>query len=224
MRSKITPDGRKSPGRKKSTFIEEARRRQIVRSAITTIASGGLAQASLARIADEVGISKSVISYHFDGRDELIEEIVVALLSESNRFIRARVDQELGCPAKLRAYIEASFAFMAEHRENFVAMVDIWGSFGTVDAKRAFNATAYDPCRRHLEAILRRGQQEGDFRGFTPRTLAATIQGSIDGVMLQWVFDEGAVDLAECAAELTIMFDLATRNPAGGAPTTGSGE
>ncbi len=223
MRSKITPDGRKSPGRKKPTFIEEARRRQIVRSAITTIASGGLAQASLARIADEVGISKSVISYHFDGRDELIEEIVTALLSEANRFIRSRVERETGCPAKLRAYIEASFTFMAEHRENFVAMVDIWGSFGTVEAKRAFNATAYDPCRRHIEAILRQGRLDGDFRDFTPRTLAATIQGAIDGVMLQWVFDEGAVDLVECAAELTAMFDLATRDPARPGPATGNG-
>ncbi|WP_271220599.1 TetR/AcrR family transcriptional regulator [Streptosporangium carneum] len=217
------PDGRKSSGRKKSTFIEEARRRQIVRSAITTIAGAGLAQASLARIADEVGISKSVISYHFDGRDELIEEIVTALLAESNRFIRSRVEQESGCPAKLRAYVEASFAFMAGHRDNFVAMVDIWGSFGTAEAKRAFNATAYDPCRRHIESILRKGQQDGDFRDFTPRTLAATIQGAIDGVMLQWVFDEAAVDLAECAAELTAMFDLATRNPAGPDPVTGDG-
>ncbi|MEV4091655.1 TetR/AcrR family transcriptional regulator [Streptosporangium saharense] len=211
MRSKITPDGRRTPGRKKSTFIEETRRRQIVSGAITTIAGAGLAQASLARIADEVGISKSVISYHFDGRDELIEEVIVSLLAESNRFIRSRVEQETGGPARLRAYIEASFAFMADHRENFVAMVDIWGSFGTPEAKRAFNATAYDPCRRHIEAILRRGQQDGDFRDFTPRTLASTIQGAVDGVMLQWVFDEAAVDLAECAAELTAMFDLATR-------------
>ncbi|MEV7008593.1 TetR/AcrR family transcriptional regulator [Streptosporangium sp. NPDC051022] len=213
MRSKNIPDGRKSPGRKKSTFIEEARRRQIVRSAITTIASAGLAQASLARIADEVGISKSVISYHFDGRDELIEEIVNALLSESNRFIRSRVEQRTGARAKLRGYVEASFAFMAEHRENFVTMVDIWGSFGTTEAKSAFNATAYDPCRRHLEAILRQGQQDGEFRDFTPRTLAATIQGAIDGVMLQWVFDEEAVDLAGCAAELAVMFDLTTSRP-----------
>ncbi|MFD0887451.1 TetR/AcrR family transcriptional regulator [Streptosporangium algeriense] len=216
MRSKITPDGRRTPGRKKPTFIEETRRRQIVDGAITTIAGAGLAQASLARIADEVGISKSVISYHFDGRDELIEEIVTSLLAESNRFIRSRVERETGGPARLRAYIEASFAFMAGHRENFVAMVDIWGSFGTAEAKRAFNATAYDPCRRHIEAILRRGQQEGDFRDFTPRTLASTIQGAIDGVMLQWVFDEAAVDLAECAAELTTMFDLVTRASAPG--------
>ncbi|MEV0585549.1 TetR family transcriptional regulator C-terminal domain-containing protein [Nonomuraea sp. NPDC050310] len=187
------------------------RRRQIVQSAITTIAARGLAQASLARIADEVGISKSVISYHFAGKDELITEVISTLLAESNRFIKAWVDRVEGGPDKLRAYIEASFAFMAEHRANFAAMIDIWGSFGTVEAKRAFNATAYDPCRRHLAGILRRGQEEGDFREFTPATVAATIQGAIDGVMLQWVFDEESVDLAECAAELVSMFDLATR-------------
>ncbi len=206
MRPKIDPSGRK-----KSSFIEEARRRQIVRGAITTIAGGGLAQASLARIADDVGISKSVISYHFAGKDELIGEVINALLRDSNAFIRSWVDRADGARDRLRAYVEASFAFMAEHRENFAAMVDIWGSFGTVEAKRAFNATAYDPCRRHLEGILRAGQEEGVFRDFVPRTLATTIQGAIDGVMLQWVFDEDSVDLPGCAAELVTMFDLATR-------------
>ncbi|MFI6600652.1 TetR/AcrR family transcriptional regulator [Nonomuraea sp. NPDC050536] len=206
MRSKVEPEGRKR------TFTEEARRRQIVECAITTIAKEGLAQASLARIAGEVGIAKSVISYHFAGKDELISEVINALLRESNQFIKGWVERADTAQDRLRAYIEASFAFMAEHRENFAAMVDIWGSFGTVEAKRAFNATAYDPCRRHLEGILKAGQDSGEFRAFTPRTMAATIQGAIDGVMLQWVFDAQAIDLPECAAELTAMFDLATRS------------
>jgi len=90
--------------------------------------------------------------------------------------------------------------------------VDIWGSFGTVEAKRAFNATAYAPCRRHIEGILLRGQRAGEFRDFAPATVATTVQGAIDGVMLQWVFDEDAVDLAGCAAELAAMFDLVTRS------------
>ncbi|TCO47367.1 TetR/AcrR family transcriptional regulator [Actinocrispum wychmicini] len=207
MRSKNDPRSR----RRSPTFIEEARRRQIVASAITTIAGSGLAQSSLARIADEVGISKSVISYHFAGKDELIAEVITSLLSESNRVIKSWVDRAPDPTAKLRAYIEGSFAFMIEHRANFVALVDIWGSFGTVEAKRAFNAAAYEPCRRHIESILRKGQDTGEFRQFDRRTLSAVIQGAIDGVMLQWVFEERAVDLADCMAELISMVTMATR-------------
>src|SRR6202453_4771003 len=46
------------------TFIETARRAQIVAAAIDTIAELGYAQASFARIADRVGISRGLISYH----------------------------------------------------------------------------------------------------------------------------------------------------------------
>jgi AcrR family transcriptional regulator len=56
------------PARQPSGSITEAARRaQIVAAAVTVLADRGFASASLAAIADEVGISKGVISYHFAG-------------------------------------------------------------------------------------------------------------------------------------------------------------
>ena len=67
MRSDSEPNGRA-----KGSFIEQARRSQIVDTAIRTIAQRGYSQASLAEIAREAGISKGVISYHFEGKDDYI--------------------------------------------------------------------------------------------------------------------------------------------------------
>ena len=53
-----------------TSFIEEARRRQIIDTAIRTIATRGYSRTSLAEIAREAGISKGVISYHFEGKGE----------------------------------------------------------------------------------------------------------------------------------------------------------
>ena len=50
------------------TFTEEARRGQIIACAIEVLAELGYAQTSFARIAERLGISKSVISYHFGGK------------------------------------------------------------------------------------------------------------------------------------------------------------
>jgi AcrR family transcriptional regulator len=58
--------------REKPTFIEEARRKQIVEAAMETIADSGYVNASLAEIAKSADISKGVISYHFESKDELI--------------------------------------------------------------------------------------------------------------------------------------------------------
>ncbi|MEV7908062.1 TetR family transcriptional regulator, partial [Streptomyces anulatus] len=51
-------------GQNTKSFIERARRAQIIASAIEVIAEHGFANASLARIAKHAGISKGVISYH----------------------------------------------------------------------------------------------------------------------------------------------------------------
>jgi AcrR family transcriptional regulator len=60
------------PGLQKDrTFIETARRAQIMAAAIDTIAELGYGQASLARIAQRAGTSKGVICYHFVGNDDL---------------------------------------------------------------------------------------------------------------------------------------------------------
>ena len=58
------------------TFIETARRAQIVAAAIDTIAEEGYPGASFARIAERLGISRGLISYHFAGKDDLIKQVI----------------------------------------------------------------------------------------------------------------------------------------------------
>src|SRR5579863_871261 len=112
-------------GHKERTFIENARRKQIVAAAIDTIAEVGFAQASLARIAERIGISKGVISYHFAGKDDLIKQVVIEIIEDSRAYIIPRVFAESTGPARLRAYIDSNLAFMREHRNSMVAILDI---------------------------------------------------------------------------------------------------
>jgi AcrR family transcriptional regulator len=194
-------------GQGRPSFIEEARRRQIVDTAIRTIATRGYSQASLAEIAREAGISKGVISYHFEGKTELIQEILSRLLREPAEFIKRRVDSRERALDKLRAYVTANFEFMKTHRDHYVALVDLWESRGSADANR-FSAEAYEPSRTYLSRILESGEQSGEFRRMSHRTVASVIQAAIDGVMLQWVFDESAVDLDACRDQVLEMVTL----------------
>jgi AcrR family transcriptional regulator len=191
----------------KPSFIEAARRRQIVDTAIRTIATRGYSQASLAEIAREAGISKGVISYHFEGKVELIEEILSRLLREPAEFIKRRVDACDRAMDRLRAYVTANFEFMQTHRDHYVALVDLWESRGSDTANR-FSAEAYAPSRAYLSRILECGESSGEFRGLSQNTVASVIQAAIDGVMLQWVFDENAVDLDACRDQVLEMVTL----------------
>lgn len=175
--------------------------------AIQTIATQGFSQASLAEIAKKAGISKGVISYHFDGKEELVEEILRSLLRKPAEFVKERVSRAESALEKLRAYIEANFEFMKRNRVGYVALVDLWGQRDGADGRNSLNADVYEPSRHYLAHILEEGQKAGEMRALAVMPTASLIQGAIDGVMLQWVLDEKAIDL-DCARDEVVNMVL----------------
>ena len=192
-------------GQRSGSFIEEARRKQIVDTAIRTIAVKGYSGTSLAEIAREAGISKGGISYHFEGKGELIEEILSRLMREPAEYIKQRVDGCRGSANKLRAYVAANFEFARSHREHLLALVDLWGRRDSDEGRNRFDAEAYEPSRKYLSRILEVGTAEGELQDVPTTTMASVIQAAIDGILLQWAFDPEAVDLDACRLEIEHM-------------------
>jgi AcrR family transcriptional regulator len=197
---------------KERTFIEIARRQQIVASAIDTIAEVGFTQASLARIAERIDISKGVISYHFAGKDDLIRQVAIEIVEAARDYIVPRVLAESNGPATLRVYIESHLAFMREHRNYMVAIVDIVRNGGlTTGGQRRFDGKDVDGAVHFLEALLARLQAERELRtDFDPRVMAVAIRAVIDSVPYRLVLDPD-LDLDHHAREIATLFDLATR-------------
>lgn len=199
-------------GTEQRTFTEMARRRQIVDAAIDTIAESGYSQASLARIAARIGISKGVISYHFAGKEDLIKQVVIDVVEAGRAYIVPRVFAESTGPAMLRAYIESNLAFMRQHRNSMVAVVEIlrYGAF-TTDGRRRVDGRDVDVAARLLEEQLARLQAGGELRSdFDPGAMAVAIRAAIDVVPHRLVLDP-EFDIDKYAGEIAIIFDLATR-------------
>jgi AcrR family transcriptional regulator len=200
------------PETEQRTFIENARRQQIVGAAIDTIAEVGYGQASLARIATRIGISKGVISYHFAGKDDLMKQLVIDVVEAGRAYIVPRVFAESTGPAKLRAYIESNLAFMREHRNYMVAVVEILrnGAF-TTDSGRRVDGQDVDVAAHLLKEQLARLQAEGELRSdFDPGVMAVAIRATIDVVPHRLVLDPD-FDIDKYASEIAAIFDLATR-------------
>ncbi len=199
-------------GTEERTFTESARRRQIVAAAIDTIAEVGFAQASLARIAERIGISKGVISYHFAGKDDLIRQVVTEVIEAGRAYMIPRILAESTGPAALRAYIESNLAFMREHRNHMVAIVDIARSGGlTTEGRRRVDGRDVDVAVHLLEELLARLQAEGELRSdFDPGVMAVAIRAAIDSVPHRIVRDPD-LDVDRYAREIATIFDLATR-------------
>ncbi|MFC6819328.1 TetR/AcrR family transcriptional regulator, partial [Nonomuraea dietziae] len=113
-------------GQKPRSFIEQARRAQIMASAIEVIAEVGFAKASLALIAKHAGISKGVISYHFAGKDELMEQVVDHVYSGIADFVLARMEGESTATGLLRTHLLTVAEHMRDHRVQLMALGEIF--------------------------------------------------------------------------------------------------
>src|SRR5690349_24237183 len=107
------------------TFTERARREQFIEAALAIIAADGYPQASVAKIAEHVGVAKSVVLYHFKTKNDIIVAAVAAVLGRAGTLIGPAVVAESTARGKLAAYIRANARFIADSRIAAVAMLEI---------------------------------------------------------------------------------------------------
>jgi AcrR family transcriptional regulator len=201
------------PGKAESdrSFIETARRGQIVAAAIDTIAEVGYARASLGRIAERAGISRGLISYHFAGKEELISEIVRSVIDRSRAYMLPRITAESTGLGMLRAYIESNLVFIREHRNLLIAIVEIARHRVAEGTPRHLPDHEPDQAVRVLAELLARFQKAGDLRSdFDPRAVAIAIRAAIDAAPARLSADP-QFDIDTYAQNIIQVFDLATR-------------
>lgn len=183
-------------------------------AAIETIAEVGYARASLARIADRLGISRGLISYHFADKDELIAQVVTEVVEQGKTYMRLRIVPEMSTGSGfLRSYIESNLAFMRKHRAYMVTLVEI--SRGTLVAGGPTRIGLWDADLHDAEVVLRdhlaRYQAAGEFRpDFDPTAMAIAIRAVIDAMPHRLTFDPD-FDVDSYVREVARTFDLATR-------------
>ncbi|MGA2928750.1 MAG: TetR/AcrR family transcriptional regulator [Solirubrobacteraceae bacterium] len=190
------------------SFVNSARRAQIVDAAIETLAEVGYANASLARIAARLDISKGVISYHFAGKDDLIAEVVSQVLQQARAYMQPRIEAQTTGPEMLRTYIESNLEFIRDNPDQLRAIVEIVRAT-IAGAKSPFTGNP-DGAAHILADLLTRFQAAGDFRAdFDPKSMAMTIRAAIDVAPSRLTDPE--FDIDKYAHETVTLFHLATR-------------
>jgi AcrR family transcriptional regulator len=192
--------------RDRRSFTASARRAQILRAAIETVAELGFPGASFARIAERAGLSSTrLISYHFAGKSELVVAMVTEVVSALGQFVGERVRSEATPGGALRAYLAANIEFTAAHRCEMKALLAIFTS-GNLSPDAMQQAEVLAP----LESMLRAGQASGDFRSFDVTVMASVVQRCIEALPFLWE-SHPDIDPGTYAAEITAFVDLATR-------------
>ena len=198
--------------RQEPTFIEAARRTQIIEAAIGTVAELGFGNASLAQIAKRAGISKSVIGYYFPTKDDLVRQAVDYFYGTGHSTMMEQVQNVSSPTEMLRIYISSNIDYIDKNRTATLAMGDIIANFRGPDGELVYKPQDEEPLIAGTEALFKWGQETGEFRLFDARIMAVTLRRAIDAFATQLQMNP-ELDIPHYVAELTDLFLAAARNP-----------
>lgn len=121
-----------------------ARRQELIEAAMRSIAEHGLARTTVARVAEEAGLSKGIMNFYFEGKQALLLATLEYVESEFQRVRREKKGSAAKTPeAQLDAIIEATF----DPTVCNPLFLDVWDAFwGEARARSDFNrvCSAYE--------------------------------------------------------------------------------
>lgn len=192
----------------KRTFIEEARRNQIVAAAIETLAELGYGKASMAQIAKRAQISPSLIAYHFRDKDALIYQTLIDIATAWEGFVAAHVAEANNPRDQLRNYITANLTYMGIRPNHYAALIEIMFNARTEDGILLYRLDEEDASLVLLNTVLVHGQQCDVFRPFNVQHMAFAIRGAINEFLGE--MHKSGADLAMYTADIVDLFLRAT--------------
>jgi len=175
-----------------STSAPQNRRRQLIDATVKAMAEHGLNEATLGKIADEVGITPANINYYFGGKAGLLEATMRALtrlIADEGLvgFTEARTAQE-----KVRAIVAANLSAEFFRPDVCAAWLQFWAEAPHQPALQRLERINSSRLRSNLAFWLapRLGQEAA--RGVAEQTAAM-----IDGLWVHRALGETALSPAE---------------------------
>jgi AcrR family transcriptional regulator len=209
MRSENRPGGQQS-----GSFIELARRKQIIDGAVAVLAQNGYAATSLAAIGEHLGMSKGLISYHFSGKAELLNEVVRSVLEHAESWMSPQIAAAASFTEALRLYISSNLAFLDTYRTEIFALTEVLANARAIPGVSETFGQTQRAAVAGLAELFTAGQKAGEFGSFSARIAALSLRASIDGATTA-LRDDPDFDPSGFAAELTTLFErLSARRPA----------
>lgn len=178
----------------------------IVEATLRLLATRGIQGTSLDAVAEEVGVAKSSILWHFGSKEELLLRVAERVFDE---VARGPVRDILELPT-IEERDEATWRFFSQtlRERSELRRLVLYLIFESVEGRpelRARLQQIYRNIRELYERGLRGvGEDEGQ-----RRRMAMISVATFDGLFLQWLLEPEAVDLDALHTELRRSWELA---------------
>lgn len=204
----------RGPGTKKDkpSFIEEARRAQVVAAAKEIFLHNGFEKTTIADIAKAIDVSKGVILYHFGNKSDLGKAVIEEILGRYGAHITEKLGKLETATEKVLSFPLTCAKYIQDNRNDFILYVDTLGSFGDIEQKRSYMASANKVQRDYLIRLIEKAKSEGGVSSVNAQSLADTIQAFVDGINSQFCADPGNVSPMQAAKLFRKLLDDSIKN------------
>lgn len=187
----------------------DQRRRQILDVARTEFLVKGFAGARIQSVADSAGVNNALIYKHFDSKEKLFEE---AIMAPVHNLLSARIDAVRTLPSDPggRAQRESTREFLAALLQMFVESVGALGVilFGDHGHARRFYADRIRPLIDAAVDATRLNLDRWEHRDFDLEIAVQSMFGTAFWLALDRTMCDGGDDLAtQVDAIIAITFD-----------------
>lgn len=183
----------------------EARRDDLIRATLESLAEDGREGASVRKIAAKAGVSVGLINHYFDGVDELVAEAYRSLAGSLRQSVVEAVERAgKDSRARLSAFFRSNFGNPTLDYQ----VLHVWLAFWSMTRRSAVVQSVHDETYGAYRAMLE------DLLGALPtppnfnrRMAAIGLSALIDGLWLEWCLNQKtftpdeAVALCESAIE-----------------------
>jgi TetR/AcrR family transcriptional repressor of bet genes len=170
---------------KRRTAPPEERREQLILATIRSVADRGLADTTIATVAQEAGLSQGIVNLHFRSKDGLLTETLRYLADEYRNAVQDAAEIGSVSPVEgLLAMVELDFRRTICSREKLAVWFAFWG-------ERRFRPTYRRICAERdrsyddmVRLICSRLCVEGGYKDVEPALVADGLSALTDGLWL----------------------------------------
>ena len=182
-------------GRRQASGKRSARER-ILDAAVERIASDGIDDVRIARIAMDAGVSTSLVHYHFESREALLAEALEHSFELAGDVRIGEGEGEAGSHAeRLAAMVDQCLPYPGSLERDWILWVELWLRAARRPELRPTAARLYDRMHRWFADAISEGVAAGEFRECDVDTLADRALAMLDGFGIRVLVRDPAVSL-----------------------------
>ena len=170
----------------------EATKRKILEAAAKCFSEGGYAKTTMDRIAEEAGVSKGALYWHFKSKEELFVELKQRSIANVRKQFEKLFSQKKPFDAKLRGAIGLYLSSLVpENREVARLNAEFLAEAPKIPKLNDMLKDQYEMFRGLFASTIEEAIEKGELRGdIDPEIVSMILLAVLDGLELHWAILE----------------------------------